>query len=82
MEDHNAGVHKYTRMRLSKLSLDEFEFISKISRSTLSLWYNCQRGATIKQVDTMAYHLKCDFDVILGRKPCLAKCPHCEQSQR
>jgi hypothetical protein len=81
MQNSTAGVYRYVRMRLLKLTVLQFERLSHIGHSTLHLWKLGRQDTKLDQVDTMSHWLKCPFDVIVGRIPCTSKCPHCEQSR-
>jgi len=77
MENYGKAVMRYIQMLLSKLTLDDFVLRSHILRSTA---YDLKSGAydaSLEDLATMSYWLKCRSEVIIGREPCLAKCPHC-----
>ncbi len=81
MPDYRAAVSRYVRMRLTKSTVRELASRTRIPRATLHdmLLGKCRRA--LDYVAALEYWLKCPLDVILGRQPCLKKCPYCEQAQ-
>lgn len=81
MEDFGSAVVRYLQMWLRKLTLDELVLRSHIPRSTLYDLASAKYDASLEHLKVMSHWLKCAVEVIIGRQPCSAKCPHCDHYQ-